>query len=465
MRSALFVLGVYAVAVAISANPAVAGSPSFECAKASNPLEEMLCSNDDLGEIDLRMANAYARRRAAAPVAEKDQLFKDHQAFLSSRASRCGVPSSGAISPQLVLSAGSCLIAMYNQRLSALGQPQIVSALSQPASAAGDASASKVNPPSSDETAETTEYQTTDHSRERSNLTLLKDHPSSAAKTNRGSKPSGIDQPQSTKANQPEQKSHSAQPNSERAELTRAKLEEMSSCMGYVVFARESISKAGRQSEFSRLDRAIRTYHTLRQEHVSAYDEGVRKNINDDLLALTNKALAAAQKPPYVNAANTSSQELFKAADQCVALVLKVSDTSSSTSLPLKPKGDAAESGTLLTPDHPHEAVVTEMASCIGAVLVAQNAADAAGEQRDYARFSGMINAYNAIKSDYLLSYDDNDRITVDGGLNLTEGNGIKFANRLPNPARHIPGRYISPAVLTLVEQCENALLRVAQRR
>jgi uncharacterized protein len=60
-----------AVALTLSSvHPALAASPSFDCAKASGQAEELVCKDDAPAALDRRMAEVYAKAEKALPAAE-----------------------------------------------------------------------------------------------------------------------------------------------------------------------------------------------------------------------------------------------------------------------------------------------------------------------------------------------------------------------------------------------------------
>lgn len=94
--------------------PAVASAASFDCYEATAPVEHLICNDPVLNDLDERMAEAYAARKATA---------KDSQrAWLRERLQACGIPAKGG-EPTLreQWTTAPCLVGQYRQRLSALG--------------------------------------------------------------------------------------------------------------------------------------------------------------------------------------------------------------------------------------------------------------------------------------------------------------------------------------------------------
>lgn len=69
------------------ADPAGSG-PSFDCAKASTPAENAICTSPDLTVLDRRMGDAYRARLVAQP-GSADILRQQQRAFIKDRDARC----------------------------------------------------------------------------------------------------------------------------------------------------------------------------------------------------------------------------------------------------------------------------------------------------------------------------------------------------------------------------------------
>lgn len=59
--------------------------PSFDCARATTSVEQAICADRELAELDRRVAERYASVRLALPAASRDDLAEDQQWFLSAR--------------------------------------------------------------------------------------------------------------------------------------------------------------------------------------------------------------------------------------------------------------------------------------------------------------------------------------------------------------------------------------------
>ena len=83
-------------------------SPSFNCAKAGNSAERLICSNKELADADVRMASAY--RQALASTKDKAQLRKEQNAWRVNRRDVC------ADTP--------CMLGAYQDRLAELARQE-----------------------------------------------------------------------------------------------------------------------------------------------------------------------------------------------------------------------------------------------------------------------------------------------------------------------------------------------------
>lgn len=56
--------------------------PSFDCNKASTTTERLVCSDDELASLDLKLANAYKNARNLADVAGKKKILEEQKIWL-----------------------------------------------------------------------------------------------------------------------------------------------------------------------------------------------------------------------------------------------------------------------------------------------------------------------------------------------------------------------------------------------
>lgn len=93
----------------LDARPATAGNPSFDCDKASHPLERLICQDDELSALDVRVAKAFANAIARAPANEVANLRKQQKAWRKALLSCAKKDGSRA-----------CAMAAYESRLADL---------------------------------------------------------------------------------------------------------------------------------------------------------------------------------------------------------------------------------------------------------------------------------------------------------------------------------------------------------
>ena len=71
-------------ALALTGAPQV-NDPSFDCRRASTPVERAVCADPALGRLDRRMAESYAALRRALPQEAREALRKDQRWFLGAQ--------------------------------------------------------------------------------------------------------------------------------------------------------------------------------------------------------------------------------------------------------------------------------------------------------------------------------------------------------------------------------------------
>ncbi len=57
-----------AFATLVSAPVASAATPSFDCDRARSDVEKLICADDELADLDMRLAKAFAKALAIAPA-------------------------------------------------------------------------------------------------------------------------------------------------------------------------------------------------------------------------------------------------------------------------------------------------------------------------------------------------------------------------------------------------------------
>ncbi|OZG75254.1 large extracellular alpha-helical protein [Hahella sp. CCB-MM4] len=91
----------------VLAHSASAATPSFDCSKASQYIEELICQSDELAQLDSQLAARYKKVREKLPADARDS-FKDEQLdWLRNRNQACNLQQEKAI---------SCLQEKYRER-------------------------------------------------------------------------------------------------------------------------------------------------------------------------------------------------------------------------------------------------------------------------------------------------------------------------------------------------------------
>lgn len=87
-----------------SSEPQSVSGPSFDCAKAGSVIEQLICKDQALAQLDVQLARAY--KAAAKQAPDKVQLKSEQLAWLKDRRNKCVT--------------AECVLAAYKDRLAAL---------------------------------------------------------------------------------------------------------------------------------------------------------------------------------------------------------------------------------------------------------------------------------------------------------------------------------------------------------
>jgi len=113
-----WLLGAALLALATSADAQddESAEPSFDCATATAPLEELICSDPGLADLDRKLAESY-QAALATRVGEAQMLLREEQrAWAGRRAATCAVDSD----PIELGDAVGCLSGLYRARIAEL---------------------------------------------------------------------------------------------------------------------------------------------------------------------------------------------------------------------------------------------------------------------------------------------------------------------------------------------------------
>jgi uncharacterized protein len=67
------------------ANHAIAAKPSFDCAKASHEIEELICVNEELAELDVSLNNLYKTVLKNTPAQAQKRLKAEQIGWVKGR--------------------------------------------------------------------------------------------------------------------------------------------------------------------------------------------------------------------------------------------------------------------------------------------------------------------------------------------------------------------------------------------
>src|SRR3546814_16380631 len=90
---------------------------------AKAPIEQIICADPWLADLDRELAEAYFRYRDLAEEPARDQELTAQRAFLSERFRRCNVPRSSGRKSLDPGQSAACLRAMSQRRLTGLRLP------------------------------------------------------------------------------------------------------------------------------------------------------------------------------------------------------------------------------------------------------------------------------------------------------------------------------------------------------
>lgn len=103
-------------------------SPSFDCDKASAPVEALICGDRDLARLDARLAAAFKQRREGLAEPARARLLQDQRDWLKRRLQDCAIPARADPDSEADWQQALCLEKQYLKRLAALGAPEALPA-------------------------------------------------------------------------------------------------------------------------------------------------------------------------------------------------------------------------------------------------------------------------------------------------------------------------------------------------
>ena len=90
------------------------GRASFDCAVAKTPIERLICTNGQLGDLDLEMGYAFDQGRRQGTYGS---LTADQRDWLKKRLAACSIPAKGEVKAAAAREMVTCLIKMYEERI------------------------------------------------------------------------------------------------------------------------------------------------------------------------------------------------------------------------------------------------------------------------------------------------------------------------------------------------------------
>jgi uncharacterized protein len=120
--------------------PAHGATPSFDCGRATAPIEKLICSSDALANLDAALSATFREAREGRDDAAKAAMLQDQRHWLQSRFIACAIPAKGDIAQDEQAKVGQCLSDLYTARIAALKAQPAVAATNTAASSAPAAS-------------------------------------------------------------------------------------------------------------------------------------------------------------------------------------------------------------------------------------------------------------------------------------------------------------------------------------
>lgn len=111
-------LGLFSLAC--NATPEQKIKASFNCSKASLPVELSICSDPALANLDLMLGKAYKSKRNSISKSDSVTLKKEQRSWLKTRINKCYVRDYNYSSKDVI----NCLITNYTYRISDLNESE-----------------------------------------------------------------------------------------------------------------------------------------------------------------------------------------------------------------------------------------------------------------------------------------------------------------------------------------------------
>jgi uncharacterized protein YecT (DUF1311 family) len=97
-------------------------TPSFDCGKATTPVEKLICGDPKLGELDRKMATIFRQALDKAPSADRASIIERQNRWLKARTDACGLdPADPGFRRSVESSPANCVERMYARWLEYTG--------------------------------------------------------------------------------------------------------------------------------------------------------------------------------------------------------------------------------------------------------------------------------------------------------------------------------------------------------
>jgi uncharacterized protein len=103
------------------ASRAEAAQPSFDCQRATAPIEHLICGSDRLSGLDDRLGAAFRARREGLSEEARAPVLQDQRRWLAGRLVQCGIPVRGELATDAAAKAEACLADLYEARIAEVG--------------------------------------------------------------------------------------------------------------------------------------------------------------------------------------------------------------------------------------------------------------------------------------------------------------------------------------------------------
>ena len=90
---------------------------SFDCSRATAPVEHLICDFPRLDALDTEMGALYSFMRSGQSSQVREQLRQEQIAWLNARYGACGIPRSGTVPPNDQDGMALCLEQLLYMRL------------------------------------------------------------------------------------------------------------------------------------------------------------------------------------------------------------------------------------------------------------------------------------------------------------------------------------------------------------